>query len=89
MKTQNYGDGNGEEAAIRTQEMRTRTGRGTPIRIKSTVLSDPQGKVSRPIFNFVHFVDDVVLKARDFSAFKSEDEQSDIELKPTIEKLKT
>ena len=57
----------------------TGIGRGTPIRKKSTPLGDAQGKVSRPIFDFVHFVDDVVLKAHDSSEVKTEDEQSDIE----------
>ena len=67
-----FGDGDNEKAAIRTWEMMTGIGRGTPIRRKSPLLCDVQGKVSRPIFNFVHFVDDVVSKAHDFSVVKTE-----------------
>ena len=72
MKTQHYGDcdGDGEEAAIQTREMMTGIGRGTPIRRKSTPLVDSQGKVSRPMFDFV---DDVVPKAHDFSEVRTED----------------
>ena len=84
MKIHHFGDSDGEEAAIRTREMKTVIGRGTPIRRKSTPLDDAQGKVSRPIFDFVYFVDDVVPKAHDFSAVKTEDEQSNIELKSTF-----
>ena len=64
-------------------------GRGTPIRRKSTPLGDAQGKVSRPIFDFVHFVDDFVPKAHDFSEVNTEDEQSDKELKSEIEKFES
>ena len=78
VKTQNFGEGDGEEAAIRTRKMMMGTGRGTPIRRKSTPLGDTQEKVSWPIFDFVHFVDDVVPKALDFLDDKTEDEQSDM-----------
>ena len=56
---------------------------------RGTLMRRKSGKVSRPIFDFVHFLDNVVPKAHDFSAVKTEDEQSDIELKPKIEKLKS
>ena len=64
MKTQHFGDG--EKAAIRAREIMTEIGRGTSVRRKSTSLGDAQGKVDRPLFDFVHFVDDVVPKAHDF-----------------------
>ena len=67
----------------------TRIGGGIPMRRKLTPLGDAQRKVSRFIFYFIHFVDNVVSKAHDFSAVKTEDEQSDIELKPNNEKLKS
>ena len=67
----------------------TEIGRGTPFQRKSTPLGDAQRKVSRPALDFVYFVDDVVLKAHDFSAVKTEDEQSDIKFKSEIEKLKS
>ena len=86
MKKQHFGDG--KEAAIQTREIMTGIGRGTPMRRKSTPLSHAQGKVSRPIFEFVYIIDDVVPKTHDFSEVKTKDEQSDIELKPEIDKLK-
>ena len=85
VKTQHFGDD--ERAAIRILEMMTGIGRGAPMRRKSTPLGDAQRKVSRPIFYFVHFVDDVVPKAHDFSEVKTEDDQSDTELKSEIEKF--
>ena len=78
--------GNGEEATIRTQEIMMGIGKGTPIRRKSATLDDAQGKASRFLFDFVHFVDDFVPKARYFLDVKTEDEHSDIELKSETEK---
>ena len=46
-------------------------------------MGDAHGKVSGPIFDFVHFVDDVGPKKYDFSEVKTE------ELKSEIEKLKS
>ena len=65
--------------------MMTGIGRGMTMRKKSIPLGDAQRNVSRPIFDLVHFVDDVVPKAHEFSAVKTEDEHSEIELKPEIE----
>ena len=59
------------------------------MRRKSTPSGDAQGKGSRPISDFVHFVDAVEPKAYDFSAVKAEDEQSNMKLKSEIEKLKS
>ena len=71
VKIQHFG--NGEKAALRTRKMMTEIGSETSIQRKSTPLGDAQGKVNRPIFDFVHFVDDVGPKAHHFSVVKTED----------------
>ena len=72
------GSGKGTESK-RTREIMTGMCRRTPIRRKSTPLGDVQGKVSRPIFYFFYFVDDLVFKTHDYSEVKKEVEQSDNE----------
>ena len=52
-------------------------------------MGDAQGNLSRPVFDFVHSVDDAVPNAHDFSEFKTKDGQNDTELKSEIEKLKS
>ena len=79
--------GDSGTAIQRSRGMTTSIGRETPILRKSTVLGDAQGKISRPIYNFAHFVDYLVSKAHNYLKVKKEDEQSNIARKCEIKNL--